>query len=189
MNSFRCDTNTRHVVCSACKNAFPLTNKPMIHVQCVCCKNYFCHQHWKCRNVARNKVSSLENVPFVGISQDCLNKNQYEQRVLKDYVNSQGMNNLQLKNDIFDKCTNDGNWEITDGLGNKRTLAKDTSICRDCYPKTWSSVLYNYRKSIKNDLPVNVKTRQDCWYGKGCRTQTHNYGHAAKLNHICDARR
>jgi E3 ubiquitin-protein ligase CHFR len=49
--------------------------------------------------------------------------------------------------------------------------------------------VYEYRKSIKNDLPQNIRDRGDCWYGKGCRTQIHKYGHASKLNHICEARR
>ncbi|CAE7227574.1 unnamed protein product [Rhizoctonia solani] len=28
----------------------------------------------------------------------------------------------------------------------------------------------------------------DCWYGRECRTQGHNAGHAARLNHDCDPR-
>ncbi|KZV84867.1 hypothetical protein EXIGLDRAFT_841878 [Exidia glandulosa HHB12029] len=27
--------------------------------------------------------------------------------------------------------------------------------------------------------------REDCWYGYECRTQTHNFSHAQKLNHLC----
>lgn len=31
-----------------------------------------------------------------------------------------------------------------------------------------------------------VDNRAKCWYGRGCRTQAHNPGHAARLIHACD---
>lgn len=51
----------------------------------------------------------------------------------------------------------------------------------------FSELIYNYRVSIpKNDLPRQVTSRNNCWYGKDCNTQNHNLMHAKKLNHICD---
>ena len=36
--------------------------------------------------------------------------------------------NPQFKNDIFNKCENNADWEIEDALGNTQTLRKDSSI-------------------------------------------------------------
>lgn len=33
INGFQCKNDTRHVVCAACKNMFPLSGKPNVHVQ------------------------------------------------------------------------------------------------------------------------------------------------------------
>ncbi|CAI2365249.1 unnamed protein product [Moneuplotes crassus] len=189
INGFQCDENTRHVVCTACKVAFPLTGKPGIQPQCICCKNYFCHQHWPCRRQTTNKVSSLETFPFVGIPQDALSKNSYEQTVLKDFVRGNRFTNIQFKNDIFTRMEADQNWDITDALGVKQTLRKNSSICRTCFPNIWQQAIYWYRNSITAILPNNVQARADCWYGHECRTQIHKYAHAAKLNHICQPKR
>ncbi|CAI2365368.1 unnamed protein product [Moneuplotes crassus] len=189
IGGFQCDADTRHVNCAACNVAFPLTGKAGVHTRCVCCLNYFCHQHWPCSKQAINKVSPLETFPFIGIPADALNKNQYEQRVLKDYVKKKKFTKIQFKSDIFSRLEADGNWDITNTEGSKHTLEKDSSLCRRCFPDVWQKVIYWYRFSISALLPNNVQTRQDCWYGDECRTQTHKFSHAAKLNHICRPRR
>lgn len=132
----------------------------------------------------RNKVSAIQNIPWAGVTANSLNKNAYEQRVLNDYVKTKRFNIVQFKNDLIDKCQAAGNWEIEDDLGNKQTITKDSSVCRNCSAKVWERILYCYRDHITNELPNNVKNRANCWYGKDCRTQGHRYAHAAKLNHI-----
>ena len=51
----------------------------------------------------RNKVSSIETVPYAGVTPNSLNNNAFEQRVVKDYMNQKRMNNIQFKNDILAK--------------------------------------------------------------------------------------
>ena len=85
INGFQCNNDTRHVVWSACKVTFPISGKQGINVQWIRWRQYFCHQHWKCKNHMKNKVAILHMLPFAGITANSLNKNGYEQRVLKDY--------------------------------------------------------------------------------------------------------
>ena len=35
-------------------------------------------------------------------------------------------------------------------------------------------------------LPVNLRQRENCYYGKHCRTQHTKLGHAQKYNHACE---
>lgn len=132
----------------------------------------------------KNKVSLLSLIPFAGITQNSINKNGYEQRVLKDYISKKKFSIYQFRDDMLNKCEADGDWEIEDTAGNTQTLHKNSAICMSCAATVWETAIYMYRKSIHNELPANVKNRDKCWYGTECRTQGHNYAHASKLSHI-----
>ena len=59
--------------------------------------------------------------------------------------------------------------------------------CGRCAEDAFSQLLYKYRQAIPaGDLPDAVTRRPNCWYGKECRTQSHNHAHAEQKNHICD---
>lgn len=68
-----------------------------------------------------------------------------------------------------------------------RTTITPTSItCRYCAEHIFSELCYLYREELQVDvLPAAVTGRPDCWYGRECRTQSHNRSHAVRLNHIC----
>lgn len=62
----------------------------------------------------------------------------------------------------------------------------DSSVCHRCFEGAFKALVYEYRASIPPaELPDAVRSRQNCWYGTGCRTQTHNPSHCERLNHIC----
>jgi len=50
-----------------------------------------------------NKVSIIDTIPFAGVTQNSFSKNSYEQRVLKDFVQTKRMSAIQFKNDIVAK--------------------------------------------------------------------------------------
>lgn len=79
----------------------------------------------------RNKVSSVETIPFAGINANSLFKNSYEQRVMNDFIKAKRYTVIQLKQDMLDKCTAANDWEIDDALGVKQQIAKDSSVCRN----------------------------------------------------------
>eukprot|EP01012_Entosiphon_sulcatum_P010500 TRINITY_DN16145_c0_g1_i2.p1 TRINITY_DN16145_c0_g1~~TRINITY_DN16145_c0_g1_i2.p1 ORF type:complete len:440 (+),score=47.83 TRINITY_DN16145_c0_g1_i2:539-1858(+) len=69
-------------------------------------------------------------------------------------------------------------------------LTTDTIVCRRCASDIFGRLLYHYRGTLPvSELPAAVSSRPNCWFGRTCRTQNHNLGHAQKFNHICDASR
>ena len=184
IKDFQWSKDTKHAKWNAWNEGFPITNMPGINVQCIKCQKYFWHQQSKCKNFMKNKLGTLGMLPFAGITQNSLNKNSFEQKVIKDYISKKKFTIIQFKDDIVNKCDNAKDWDIEDKQGNNQILSKDSSICMECAPKIWDILIYKYREAISNDLPQNVKTRSNCWYGYGCRTQAHNFSHASKLNHI-----
>ena len=47
-------------------------------------------------------------------------------------------------------------------------------------------MVFTYAKEKRADMPKEVTSRKDCWYGINCNTMRHNEDHAKKLNHICN---
>ncbi|KAJ3021350.1 hypothetical protein HKX48_008746 [Thoreauomyces humboldtii] len=64
------------------------------------------------------------------------------------------------------------------------------SVCRPCFAKISAALLYAQRRDMpRSALPPLVAAREDCWYGRSCRTQRHNVHHAMTRNHVCEATR
>ena len=81
-------------------------------------------------------------------------------------------------------------WQFSPGAGGRSVaLNKKSVVCFECMEKVWDELVYKYREDIVNELPPQIRNRQDCWYGRACRTQNHNYAHAQKLNHVCNSSR
>ena len=63
-------------------------------------------------------------------------------------------------------------------------------MCVACFTKAWDWLAYVYRRDVpKAALPAAVARREDCYWGRTCRTQTHKPSHAQRLNHVCEASR
>lgn len=63
-------------------------------------------------------------------------------------------------------------------------------LCHPCARDFFGNgPIYQWRKALNDAvLPARAVGRNDCWYGRHCRTQ-HNFGnrgHAERLNHICE---
>ncbi|KAJ3033074.1 hypothetical protein HDV00_006806 [Rhizophlyctis rosea] len=64
-------------------------------------------------------------------------------------------------------------------------VSQDDAACYGCASKIFDELCYLYRRKIPRDnLPARGKNRSDCWWGRNCRTQTHNNDHAQRLNHV-----
>merc|ERR1712130_345823 len=76
-----------------------------------------------------------------------------------------------------------GNFTVT----SHPTLTPDTPVCARCVTTLVTELAFQYRKAIPNSkLGPEVTGRQDCYWGKNCKTQTHNMRHAKNFNHICE---
>eukprot|EP00741_Cyanophora_paradoxa_P020742 tig00021293_g20022.t1 len=57
--------------------------------------------------------------------------------------------------------------------------------CRECAAAVFRELLYEARRAIPAaELPQNIRQREDCWWGRNCRTQRRLH-HAESKNHVC----
>lgn len=62
--------------------------------------------------------------------------------------------------------------------------------CRGCCMGVLRALTYSLRERIpEGQLPAAARGRRNCWYGRGCRTQSHKPEHGVRLNHICEQTR
>lgn len=63
--------------------------------------------------------------------------------------------------------------------------------CYKCGLNIFKQLAYQFRTSLKQNeiLPMAMRNRDDCYYGKQCRTQYTKPAHAQKLNHACEQTR
>jgi hypothetical protein len=78
-----------------------------------------------------------------------------------------------------------------DGVGTAPALPAagtwaNLRACRSCGSCVLSSLVYTLRERIpRAELPARAQGRDNCWYGRDCRTQRNRPSHASRLNHIC----
>lgn len=102
-----------------------------------------------------------------------------------EYLRSQNLTVQDMFNTICQKIAS-GEYSTSKTSNGKQARSTDY-CCFACATQIFSQLVYNYRAAIpKSSLPREVAERQDCWYGRECRTQTHNLNHAKRLNHICE---
>jgi len=185
VDNFQCQGNQAHVQCSACHQYMPL--RPNNRQSCEVCKKYFCNLYWqsgaKCRN-GLGQIETYTQTTFTAIPPKAINENKFEQTVLGDYLRAKRINFQRVANEML-TAMEQNQWNMNLN-GNQVMLHKNSLVCPECALSVWNELLYKYREKIPpNELPAIVGQRQDCWYGRECRTQIHNIVHAQKLNHIC----
>ncbi len=64
-------------------------------------------------------------------------------------------------------------------------------VCYKCGLRMFKELAYQYRVAMKpkDILPTGMRNRENCYYGKQCRTQYTKAGHAQKFNHACEQKR
>jgi len=80
------------------------------------------------------------------------------------------------------------NSSSTTAASTIQQLIANEYVCKECATEVFRELCYTYReREVQNaDLPAFAQNRANCWYGKECRSQTHNEQHARRLNHICE---
>jgi len=61
-------------------------------------------------------------------------------------------------------------------------------VCQQCLMTTARSHFYRWwsnERAVGNIDPT-IAGLDHCWYGRECRTQTHNANHASRYNHVCE---
>jgi E3 ubiquitin-protein ligase CHFR len=84
----------------------------------------------------------------------------------------------------------DSGQYVYNNVGTRVQVTTNAYCCYNCATFVFRDLIYNYRADIPNsELPNEVTSRPMCWYGRECRTQTHNYNHARRYNHIGENQR
>ncbi|XP_059176210.1 E3 ubiquitin-protein ligase CHFR-like isoform X2 [Physella acuta] len=190
---YTCPPGGNHVLCLCCMLPMPdrRADGLLPPQQCSVCYRAFCHAYWGCRKVDCNGcIGKFKDMNF---GKKCLTSlildNQFESEIFKNYLEGRGLSVKAVLADCLSKmvagefvCTNQAD------LMSKRGI--NTPVCYACGLRNFKDLAYYYRKNIPNDeLPAEVRSRPNCYWGKNCRTQRNKPEHARRFNHICDQTR
>ena len=146
------------------------------HVQispCACCD----------RGTPAPLLASLRDKPASALPARCCG-NPVERQILLEYLQQQGISTDAMLQDCLGRAAA-GTFELATSSGGA-AVAVDARICHACWDAVFSTLCYQYRAAIPAaSLPAAITSRQDCWYGRDCRTQRSKPTHAERLNHIC----
>lgn len=180
-----CAPDAVHLVCSCCSTNMPQSGDNGDR-KCSRCSLFFCHLVWPCRKAGcRGCLARFKDLNFSESAFDnLLLNNSYESQIFKDHCYSQE----RTIKDVFSTCVEklqNGTYSCT----SNPNLSADDIICYRCGLLYFKELAYLYRKDVRSQLPPEVTIREDCHWGKNCRTQTHSMHHASKFNHICEQTR
>lgn len=71
----------------------------------------------------------------------------------------------------------------------KPIRSADQYACTSCAQNVFQHLVYTHRAAIGPENFPASSSRPDCHWGRNCRTQQHNLGHAKRFNHICEQTR
>ncbi|XP_011099653.1 E3 ubiquitin-protein ligase CHFR isoform X1 [Sesamum indicum] len=193
---FQCNQSTVHLQCQSCGGMMPSgPTNTTVPQHCVGCDRAFCGAYWHAMGVTSfdaYPVCSPETLKPIAdrtvtrIPLLAYEKNRHEQDITEKCIRQMGQS---LQDVISEWIRKMGNREVDRTrlqLNHSEMITPQTHVCRDCYDKLVSFLLYWFRITLpKHFLPPEAVQREDCWYGYACRTQHHNEEHARKRNHVC----
>ncbi|EGC39329.1 hypothetical protein DICPUDRAFT_86130 [Dictyostelium purpureum] len=177
--------DAEHYNCSNCSQLFPKQTPEPPGIRCDSCKiRVFCNYYKTCPVPNFNRMIDL---PVAFIPHTTFGGNQFELKILNDYLTKNNKTVNQLYRDVLTDIDNKKLVIPT----NSNILMPDSPLsdqfrCLYCAQALFSKLLFYYRMNIpKADLP-DYAVRDNCYYGKNCRTQFSKFDHSKKLNHICE---
>lgn len=182
IDGFKCKPHQDHLPCTTCQRLLPVRMNNRI--QCQVCRAVSCVLYWGGK-YCKEGLGALNGYrALVGaIPADVFRGNEIEKKVLMDYIAGA---KLALPT-IFDEMVTDmelQNWDLPLNDTNT-TLRHDSLVCKACASAVWCELLYKYRLKINHLIPVFLRNKPNCKYGRECRTQRKK-DHAARYNHICE---
>ncbi|XP_063448138.1 E3 ubiquitin-protein ligase CHFR-like [Mytilus trossulus] len=207
---YNCLPVQNHVLCQCCLQPMPDRRAEAINpannippLQCQICYRNYCHAYWGCtKNECTGCIGKFKDLNF---GKKCLNnlilENVYESEIFKNYVEANGMSVKQVLRESLVKLdtgqyTCPGKFWIKkmtmENLSKRQhqsrfAINSNTALCYTCGLRNFKELAYQYRKDIpRDDLPEDAQKRQDCYWGKNCRTQRTRPHHAKNFSHICD---
>jgi len=187
---FVCPPNGFHLICTACARNVPdRTGEPGIIQRCDICHRVFCHLYWGCTAPnAANTIKQISDFDFQtvpGGPNGAFGGNLFEKQILDEYLQLKGIS----ATDCYKACL--AKLDASESKYSRTSMTPNINSqnhgCLNCANSLFSDLVFDYTKAIpKQDLPPSGQNRPDCYYGRNCRTQTHNVNHRNKYNHVCD---
>eukprot|EP00245_Coleochaete_scutata_P012303 TRINITY_DN4746_c1_g4_i1.p1 TRINITY_DN4746_c1_g4~~TRINITY_DN4746_c1_g4_i1.p1 ORF type:complete len:446 (+),score=56.53 TRINITY_DN4746_c1_g4_i1:96-1433(+) len=201
-----------HLTCMDCMQPMPARPECVDLQKCSICLRWHCDTYWRsqtnlrggqrgCPSANPAKLQKLVDLELTALPALTFGGNVVEQDLTTGFMQAK---NLSLK-EVVASCVqklNSGEFELPKiGLMTPRggrshlpypfvpptPVTSSSTVCNLCADVVVADLLYLYRRSIsKEDLEDK---REDCWYGRECRTQFHNVEHGRRLNHICELNR
>ncbi|MED6192012.1 hypothetical protein PIB30_006157 [Stylosanthes scabra] len=192
---FLCNHSTDHLQCQACGGMMPSRTDLGIPQHCSGCDRSFCGAYWHTLGVARSgsypmcSQDTLKPISEHAISRIPLiahENNLHEQSITENCIRQMGRTLPDLISEWIVNLDNRLIDRTRLALNNAEMVTARTIVCRHCYEKLVSFLLYWFRITCpRNYYSAAALARQDCWYGYACRTQHHSEEHARKRNHVC----
>ncbi|XP_062619679.1 E3 ubiquitin-protein ligase CHFR-like [Saccostrea cucullata] len=185
-----CVPNQNHILCQCCLQ--PMPDRRIIadtRQQCSFCLRSFCHAYWGCRKAeCMGCIGRFKDIIF---GRKCLQnlilENPFESDILKNYLEEKKITLNEMKDVCMEKLDT-GYYKCADQ--GRLMVTSNTTTCYACALRNFKDLAYCYRADIKKeDLPEAVTKRNDCYWGKNCRTQKNRPHHAQNFNHICQQTR
>ncbi|XP_077378368.1 E3 ubiquitin-protein ligase CHFR isoform X2 [Festucalex cinctus] len=183
---YRCQPLGCHLICTCCLQPMPDRRAELnSQQQCLQCLRPFCHLYWGCQRVGcRGCLARLSELNLTDKCLDgVLNNNNYESEILKNYLSSRG----KTWKDLLKEAVRDvqqGKYCLSD-----HHISANAILCLCCGMTVFKELAYKYRQNIPpSELPDDVLSRPDCYWGRNCRTQVKAH-HAMNFNHICEQTR
>ncbi|XP_077417455.1 E3 ubiquitin-protein ligase CHFR [Vanacampus margaritifer] len=175
-----------HLICTCCLQPMPDRRSELnSQQQCLQCLRPFCHIYWGCQRIGCQ--GCLARLSELNLTDKCLdgvlNNNNYESEILKNYLSSRG----KTWRDLLKEAVHDvqqGKYCLSD-----QHISANAILCLCCGLMVFKELAYKYRQNIpSSELPDDVLSRPDCYWGRNCRTQVKAH-HAMNFNHICEQTR
>jgi hypothetical protein len=131
------------------------------------------------------EVIPIEDHKANSIPETAFNRNDYEKKIFIDHLEKQKRNLVnEFKRKLKEMESN--KWKYKDKQNSNVILKRTDPVCKKCFDTIWGDMLYRHRQSLDSAMPVKIKKRPNCWYGRYCTTQSKNLDHAKRFNHICE---
>ncbi|KAI5056659.1 hypothetical protein GOP47_0028477 [Adiantum capillus-veneris] len=193
-DAFVCGPNTLHLQCTTCSMLLPERADTDVVQKCAGCSRVFCGLYWRSQSTIRSTPLMSACIMRKIIERTATNLpvgafwgNTYEQEVTRRYLQEQGLQIQDVVVEWLGKMDRDetGKPEL---LPNRpQSPFSGLYFCNQCEEIVVNHLLYKFRMSVpKAALPSDAAGREDCWYGRLCRTQSHRDSHARRYNHVCE---
>ncbi|KAM9982877.1 hypothetical protein ACTFIZ_007400 [Dictyostelium cf. discoideum] len=178
-------TQTKHLNCSNCYKIFPKEPVEPVGIRCGFCHNAFCNLYQACPK--GGNFGKMKDLPVNNLPNDAFGGNQFEVKILNDYLTKNVKTVRQLYLDILEDIDSKKLVIPTSSNIIMPTIpCSEQYRCLGCASHFFSKTLFYYRLSIPKEKLPDYANRDNCYYGKSCRTQFSKFDHAKKLNHICE---